>query len=95
MQDDTKLDMPQDGFAKETMLELIESEDGRLLLRDMDGKEDPLVSIDFSDKIKDMLGEDAHMIGQHMIHAAIQVIMNKQMNHWHAKVYDEEPTNYS
>lgn len=85
----------KESFATETMLELTESEDGRLLLRDMEGKESPLVSIEFSDKVKDMLGEDTRTIGQHMIHAAIQVIMHKQMNQWHAHVYDEEPENYS
>lgn len=82
-------------FAKETMLELVEADDGRLMLRDMSGEEEPLVTIGFSDKIKDMLGHDTQAIGQHMIHAAIQVIMQKQISHWHANVYDEEPSHYS
>lgn len=82
-------------FAKETMLELIEADDGRLLLRDMDGEQDALVTIGFSDKIKDILGNDTQAIGQHMIHAAIQVIMQKQISQWHANVYDEEPKHYS
>ena len=82
-------------FAKETMLELIEADDGRLMLRDMEGEHDALVTIDFSDKIKDILGSDTQVIGQHMIHAAIQIIMQKQISQWHANVYDEEPTHYS
>lgn len=82
-------------FAKETMLELIEADDGRLLLRDIDGEKDALVTIGFSDKIKDILGSDTQVVGQHMIHAAIQVIMQKQISQWHAHVYDQEPTHYS
>ena len=83
------------GFGKETMLELVELEAGQLVLREANAKEDPLVTIDFSDKIYDILGKDAQVIGQHMIHAAIQVIMHKQLSQWHAHVYDEEPTHYS
>lgn len=85
----------EDHFPTETMLELIHADDGNLKLRDVNGKEDPLVSIEFSDKVKDMLGEDLHMVGQHMIHSAIQLIMRNQMNHWHAYVHDEEPEHYS
>ena len=67
------------GFAKETTLELIEAEDGKLLLRDAEQDEAPLMTIDFSDKLKELLGSDTQAVGQHMIHAAIQVIMQKQM----------------
>ncbi|MDX2374076.1 hypothetical protein NJD71_08035 [Psychrobacter sp. PP-21] len=83
------------GFAKETTLELVESEDGRLLLRDAEQDEEPLMTIEFSDKLKELLGSDTQAVGQHMIHAAIQVIMQKQMSKWHAHVYDKEPTHYS
>lgn len=85
----------EEGFAQETMLELIELEDGSLVLRDINGKEEPMVTIDFSDKVKDMLGQEVRMVGQHMIHAAIQSIMYKQLRQWHANVYDEEPLHYS
>ncbi|WP_230657212.1 hypothetical protein [Psychrobacter sp. I-STPA10] len=83
------------GFGKETMLELVELEGGKLVLRDVNAKQEPLVTIDFADKIYEILGKDAQFIGQHMIHAAVQVIMHKQMSQWHAHVYDEEPTHYS
>ncbi len=83
------------GFAKETTLELVEAEDGRLLLRDTGQDDVPLMTIDFSDKLKELLGSDTQAIGQHMIHAAIQVIMQKKMSQWHAHVYDKEPTHYS
>ena len=86
---------PFAGFAKETTLELIAADDGTLMLRDADKSEEPLMTIDFSDKLKELLGNDTQAIGQHMIQAAIQVIMQKQMSQWHAHVYDKEPTNYS
>ena len=82
-------------FGKETMLELVELEGGKLVLRDVNEKQEPLVTIDFADKIYEILGKDAQLIGQHMIHAAVQVIMHKQMSQWHAQVYDEEPEHYS
>lgn len=83
------------GFAKETTLELVEAEDGTLLLRDASTEDAPLMSIDFSDQLKEIMGNDTQVIGQHMIHTAIQVIMQKQMSQWHARVYDKEPEHYS
>lgn len=83
------------GFGRETTLELVEADDGRLLLRDAEQNEAPFMTIDFSEKLKDILGSDTQAIGQHMIHAAIQVIMQKQMSQWHAHVYDKEPAHYS
>lgn len=83
------------GFAQEAILELVENEKGQIVLRDSSGAEDPLVTIDFSDKIKDMLGAEAQYIGHKMIHAAIQAVMQKQVSQWHANVYDEEPEHYS
>lgn len=77
------------------MLEFVETEDGKLVLRPSDQQEEALVSIEFSDKVKQMLGGDVQMIGHSMIHAAIQTFMHKQIAQYHAHVYDEEPTNYS
>ena len=98
MQDKTEDKEAKDkfsSFGKETMLELVELEGGKLVLRDINAKHEPLVTIDFAEKIYEILGKDAQFIGQHMIHAAVQVIMHKQMSQWHAHVYDEEPTHYS
>lgn len=76
------------------MLEFAEQEDGKLVLRSAD-EEQPWVSIEFSDKVKDILGNDMQFIGQHMIHAAVQTLMHRQMSQWHAHVYDEEPAHFS
>lgn len=82
-------------IAKETMLELVQQGDNKLVLRPINSEEEPFVSIEFSDKVKDMLGSDMQFIGQHMIHAAIQTLMHKQLSQWHAHVYDEEPVHFS
>ncbi len=82
-------------MTKETMLELVQQEDGKLVLRPVNSDEEPFVSIEFSDKVKSMLGSDMQFIGQHMIHAAIQTLMQRQLSHWHAHVYDEEPEHFS
>lgn len=81
-------------FAQETMLEFIEDGDGVMILREV-GDREALVSIAFSDKVKQMLGGDARIVGQAMIHAAIASVVQRQANFWHAHVYDEEPVHYS
>lgn len=87
-------------FPKETMLELVQLDGGEIVLRpvpseDDNADEEPLVSIQFSDKIKELLGDDVHGIGQHMIHSALQLLMHQQIANWHAHVVDEEPKHYS
>lgn len=99
MQKDAKrerlLQAAKDAKVEAMMLEFVEQEDGKLVLRTANDEAEVLVSIDFSDKVKDMLGDDTQLIGQSMIQAAIQTLMQKQLSQWHANVYDEEPTHYS
>lgn len=84
----------QGEFVQETLLEFIEEPSGAMTLREV-GNDEPLVSIAFSDQVKDMLGDDVRMVGQAMIHAAISSVVQRQSNFWHAHVYDEEPAHYS
>ena len=91
----TNLDHALAAAPEATMLEFAEQEDGKLVLRSMKEDETPLVSIEFSEQVKEMLGGDVQFIGQHMIQAAIQSLMQKQLSRWHANVYDQEPTHYS
>ena len=79
----------------EVLLEFVQEEDGCLVLRESRNKKEVLVSINFGEKIKGMLGEDTHYIGEHMIQAAMAVVMSRQSERWHAQVYDEEPLRYS
>ena len=53
-----------------------------------------LVSIEFFWQSERTVGDDTQLIGQSMIHAAIQT-MQKQLSQWHANVYDEEPVHCS
>lgn len=81
--------------VSETMLEFIETENGSLALQEV-GTDEILVSIAFSDKVKQMVGaEHIHSIGQSMISAAIATVMERQMRQYHAHVYDETPKRFS
>lgn len=80
---------------KETVLEFVQQEDGKLVLRESLNKDEVLLTIDFSDKVKEMLGGEMHYIGEAMISAAMGAVMRRQMSHYHAHVYDEEPVHYS
>ncbi|OAV02106.1 MULTISPECIES: hypothetical protein [Moraxella] len=92
----SKSKKPKDGFVQETLLEFIEESSGVMILREVGHDHDePLVSITFSEQVQDMLGADARVVGQAMIHAAIASVVQRQSNFWHAHVYDEEPAHYS
>lgn len=92
----SKSKKPRDGFVQETLLEFIEESSGVMILREVGHDHDePLVSITFSEQVQDMLGADARVVGQAMIHAAIASVVQRQSNFWHAHVYDEEPAHYS
>lgn len=93
MESNTQSRLPKN-MPEAVMLEFVEQDDGKMVLRSSD-EDQPWVSIEFSDKVKEMLGTDTPFIGQHMIHAAIQSIMHKQISQWHARVYDEEPAHFS
>lgn len=81
--------------VKEAFLEFLQRDDGMMVLQEVDSDE-PLVSICFADKIKEMIGQDnIQLIGQHMIQAAIAAFMQKQMNQYHAHVFDEKPKRFS
>ncbi|MCL1622742.1 hypothetical protein M2R47_00530 [Moraxella sp. Tifton1] len=83
-------------MVKEAVLEFVEREDGVLSLQEVGSEDDPMVTIVFSEQVKEMVGKNnIQMIGQSMIHAAIAAVMQRQLNAWHAHVYDEVPKHYS
>ncbi len=82
-------------ISKEMLLELVQLDDGNLVLRPTAGDGEALVSIQFSDVVQKTLGDQLHGVGQQMVHAALQMIMEQQAARWHAQVVDEEPTRYS
>ena len=81
--------------STETVLELVQLNDGELVLRPAGSDNDPLVSIKFSDQVQAVLGDHAQVLGQHMIQSAIYLMMEQQSARWHAEVFDVEPAHYS
>jgi hypothetical protein len=77
--------------TQEAILELVQLEGGELALRNADSEKSPLVTIQFNDEIKALLGDQMPVIAQHMIQAALYALLEKQSNEWHAEVVDEKP----
>lgn len=81
--------------TQETVLELVQLEDGVLALRAAGSEQQPLVKIEFNDEVRKLLGENTGAIAQHMIQAAIFGVMEQQSNKWHASVIDQKPQYFS
>lgn len=90
------VDTPKKRTAiKEAVLEFAENDNGALVLREV-GSNEVLVSIDFAEKIKEILGKETiQAMGHHMIQAAISSFMQRQMDQWHAHVHEETPERFS
>ncbi|GAA5016792.1 MULTISPECIES: hypothetical protein [Acinetobacter] len=81
--------------TQETILELVQLDDGALALRVSNSEDVPLVRIEFNEEVRKILGENTGMVAQHMIQAAIYGVMENQANKWHANVLDQKPQFYS
>ena len=75
----------------EAILELVQLEGGELALRNADSEKEPLVTIQFNDDIKALLGDQMPVIAQHMVQAALYALLEKQSNEWDAEVVDDQP----
>jgi len=76
---------------QEVILELVQLEGGELALRNAGSEADPLVTIQFNQDVKTILGDQMPMIAQQMIQAALFALMEKQSNQSSAEVLDEVP----
>ncbi|WP_445116607.1 hypothetical protein [Acinetobacter sp. WZC-1] len=76
---------------QEAILELVQLENGELALRNSGSEQEPLVTIQFNEEIKALLGDQTPVIAQHMVQAALFALMEKQVSQWQAEVVDEEP----
>ncbi|KAA8732764.1 hypothetical protein F4V57_09380 [Acinetobacter qingfengensis] len=81
--------------TQETVLELVQLEDGALALRAVGSDKAPIVRIEFNDEVRQMLGESTGIVAQHMVQAAFFAVMEQQSNKWHAQVIDQKPEFYS
>lgn len=80
---------------QEAILELVQLEGGELALRNADSEKAPLLTIQFNDDIKALLGDQMPLIAQHMIQAALFALLEKQANEWDAQVVMEKPKYFS
>ena len=49
----------------------------------------------YSEEVKNILGDQTPLVAQHMIQAALFGLLEKQMNQLQAEVVDEEPQYFS
>ena len=76
---------------QEAILELVQLESGELALRNAGSEEKPLVTIQFNDEVKALLGDQTAVIAQSMIQAALFGLLEQQMNEMQAQMVDEKP----
>ena len=76
---------------QDAILELVQLEGGELALRNAGSEQEPLVKIQFSQEVKNILGDQTPLVAQHMIQAALFGLLEKQMNQLQAEIVDEEP----
>ena len=76
---------------QEAILELVQLEGGELALRNAGSENQPLVTIQFNDEVRALLGDQTATIAQHMIQAALFGLLEKEMNQFNAEVVDDEP----
>ena len=76
---------------QEAILELVQLEGGELALRNAGSEQEPLLKIQFSEDVKNILGDQTATVAQHMIQAALFGLLEKQMNQLQAEIVDEEP----
>ena len=90
-----KKDMKNLLGPQEAVLELVQQDDGTMVLRVADSTDAPLVRISFNDDVRKMLGDSVGTVAQHMIQAGIFSVMEQQSNRWHAQVIDQKPQHFS
>lgn len=77
--------------SQEAILELVQLEGGELALRNAGSEQAPLVTIQFNDEVKALLGDQTPVVAQNMIQAALYGLLEQQVNELHAEVVDEKP----
>lgn len=76
---------------QEAILELVQLEGGELALRNAGSEKEPLVTIQFNEELRNILGDQMSVIAQQMIQVALFGLLEKQVDEWHAEVVDEKP----
>ncbi len=76
---------------QDAILELVQLEGGELALRNAGSEQEPLVTIQFNEEVRALLGDQTPAIAQQMIQAALYGLLEKQVNEWQADVVDDKP----
>lgn len=77
--------------GQEAVLELVQLENGELALRTSESESAPLVTIQFNDEVKALLGDNTAVVAQNMIQAALAGLLEKQVNELQAEFSEEKP----
>lgn len=77
--------------SQDAILELVQLENGELALRNAGSEQQPLVTIQFNDEVKAILGDQTPMVAQNMIQAALYGLLEKQVNELQAEFEQEKP----
>ncbi|ANF80991.1 hypothetical protein A3K93_01495 [Acinetobacter sp. NCu2D-2] len=80
---------------QDAILELVQLENGELALRNAGSETQPLLTIQFNDEVKKLLGDQVPVIAQHMIQAALFGLLEKEVNEMQAEIVDQKPKFYS
>ena len=80
---------------QEAILELVQLEGGELALRNAGSESAPLVTIQFNEELKALLGDQTTVVAQQMVQAALYGLLEKQVGEWQAEVVDEKPQFFS
>ena len=80
---------------QEAILELVQLEGGELALRNAGSESAPLVTIQFNEELKALLGDQTTVVAQQMVQAALYGLLEKQVGEWHAEVVGEKPQFFS
>ena len=80
---------------QEAILELVQLEVGELALRNAGSESAPLVTIQFNEELKALLGDQTTVVAQQMVQAALYGLLEKQVGEWQAEVVDEKPKFFS
>ncbi len=76
---------------QDAILELVQLEGAELALRNAGSEQEPLVTIQFNEEVRALLGDQTPVIAQQMIQAALYGVLEEQVNEWQAGVVDEKP----
>ncbi|MDH1517808.1 hypothetical protein N5I08_01965 [Acinetobacter johnsonii] len=80
---------------QEAILELVQLEGGELALRNAGSESAPLVTIQFNEELKALLGDQTTVVAQQMVQAALYGLLEKQVGEWQVEVVDEKPQFFS